>query len=233
MSPGDEPPPAARDAALILCHELHQPLTYLLGSLDRAYQALERRRRRGDAEQAALQVARCLADAHATAQHLLRVVAETHAWAHPQPERARRLDLRATVRAAAAMVQPGDDDDAPIVIDAVEPAWVLGIDTRLVYVFVALFAEALADDTSVLAHIRAAGGEVSVELHRGAPLATAEPRRATSYEELPAALGRSVVRHIVAAHGGRIERWPSAGAGIACRVTLPLLSAPVVSLCKE
>jgi signal transduction histidine kinase len=209
----------APDVATALCHELHLPLAHLLDSLDRAHEAL-RRRPAATADQPSLQLLRSLADAHTTTRHLLRVVGDVHGQARVEPRRTRRLDLRVAVRAAAMMTQTLDGD---IAIDAPQPAWVDGVDTRLVHLFAALFADALADERVLVASVRSHGDEVIVELRHDAP---PPPTLAAhdSADERSRALGRAVVRHIVAAHGGRIERWPNAGAGIAARVTLP--SAP-------
>ena len=209
------------DVAAALVQEIHQPLRYLLGSLERAHQAL-RARLGGGGEQAALRAARCLADAQATAQHLLRLVDDVGDHARVERRAARRLDLRVAVRAAAAMVQPGGAVDAAIAVDAPEAAWIEGVDTRLVDVFVTLFAEALADEMAVIARVRESGGEVVVELRHGAPLPSRTQLHACAGSDEPSrALARSVVRHIIAAHGGRVERWPALGGGIAVRVTMP------------
>jgi len=150
----------APDVATALCHEIHQPLSCLLASLDRAHEALRRCAAAGAAQEA-LRVAHCLADAHATARHLSRVVGDVHGHTRAEPRRTRRLDLRATLRAAAAMVQPSDGDGA-ITIDAPEPAWVDGVDTRLVHVFVALFADALTAERPLLVRVRASAVQIVV-----------------------------------------------------------------------
>jgi nitrogen fixation/metabolism regulation signal transduction histidine kinase len=212
--------------AAALCHEIHQPLTCLLSSLERANQAL-RRQPVTVADQALLQVARLLADAHATAQHLARVVAEVHAQAQSEPRRMRQLDLRAAVRAAAAMAQPGNSDASEIAVDAPEAAWVDGVDTRLVHVFVALFAEALGEDAAVVARIRRVDGAIVTELRSGSTVVE-PPARVVSIGAgagTSRALSRAVARHIVSAHGGQLDHWPSAGAGILARVVLPSTSA--------
>lgn len=212
----------APDVATALCYELHQPLTYLLASLDRAHDELKRSAARGRCEQPALRVAHCLADAHGIARHLLHVVADVQGHARAEPRRTRRLDVRAALRAAAAMVQPADGAP-PIALDAPEPAWVDGVDTRLVHVFGALFADALADDVALVARVCTNAGDVVVEI---APAPSddddaAAPRRAHAVDQQSSALERAVVRHIVTAHGGRLERWPACGAAVRHRVTLP------------
>jgi C4-dicarboxylate-specific signal transduction histidine kinase len=215
---------SSEDAAVAaaLCHELNQPLTCLLSSLERAVAVL-RRKPLSVADQTLLQLARSLADANATAQHLVRVVAEVHGQARKEPRTRRQLDLRAAVRAAAAMAQ-GSDDSIEISIDAPEAAWVDGIDTRLVHVFVELFAEALAEDPALVARMRRTDDEVVTELRYGAPRSSSKadarvPRPVAGPER---GLDRALVRQIVAAHGGRLESWPCAGAGTLVRVTLPL-----------
>ena len=207
------------DVAAALCHELHLPLGHLIDSLDRAHETL-RRRPAATADQATLQLLRCLADAHTTARHLLRVVADVHGQARIEAHQTRRLDLRAAVRAAAAMSQPLDGD---IAIDAPRPAWVDGVDTRLVHVFAALFTEALAHRGALVARVRSDDDAAVVELCADAapPSVPRAARRALAAGERSRALGRAVVQHIVVAHGGRVERGPSAGAGLFARVTLP------------
>jgi signal transduction histidine kinase len=216
-----EGPAGEPDAAVALCHEIHQPLTYLLVSLDRAREALQQRLRDGDADQPTLYAARSLADAYATAQHLVRVVGEVHDWAGREPRQARRLDLRAVVRAAAAMVQPGGPRESTIAVDGPDAVWIDGDDTRLVHVVVTLFAEALHEETALVASVRASGGEVFVELCHGGADRYEDLRPITGPGALSRALGRSLVCHIVRAHGGRLERWPELGPGVTCRVTLP------------
>lgn len=212
---------SAPDVAEALCDQLHRPLTYLLASVERANEALRCRAGDGDgAEQGSLRIARCLADVQATAHHLLAVVSEVHGHARAEPRRMRRLDLRAAVRAAAAMVQPGGGDPA-ITIDAPEAVWVDGIDTRLVHVFVALFADALAEEAPLVARLRVVDGGVRVEVAYSSPAHTTARPTAHGLDELSPGLARAVVRYIVAAHGGRLDTWPVAGPGLACRVTLP------------
>ncbi|MGZ3428613.1 MAG: hypothetical protein ACXVCV_18295 [Polyangia bacterium] len=205
--------------AAALCHEIDQPLTCLLSSLERAREVL-RRTSLTVADQTLLRIARTLADANATAQHLVRVVADVHGHARPEPRQRRPLDLRAAVRAAAAMAQ-GSDEAIEISIDAPEAAWVDGIDTRLVHVFVALFADALAEDAALVARVRQSDDEVTAELCYGAPRPCASDARRPRHAGGARTLDRAVVRHIVAAHGGRLEAWPGAGAGTLARVTFP------------
>lgn len=212
-SAAGEPAP---DVATTLCHQIHQPLTCLLASLERAQEALRRCAPDG-ADQDSLRVAHCLADAQATARHVLSVVAGVHGDVAVEPRRTRRLDLRAALRAAAAMVQSAHDG-ADITVDAPEPAWVDGVDTRLVHVFMELFAEALADEPALVATVRCVGRDVTVEGWRVGP---SEGTRGPSVGPLSRALARAVVGHVVALHGGRLELWPSAAAGICWRVTLP------------
>jgi C4-dicarboxylate-specific signal transduction histidine kinase len=221
-------PTASADAvvAAALCHEIYQPLSCLLTSLEHAHEAL-RRRPAVPTEQPVLRLARWLADAHATASHIARVVADVHGQARQEPRRMRKLDLRAAVRAAVVMAQPGTDQDAEIIVDAPRPAWVEGVDTRLVHVFLELFSEALIEESVVVVRVCADGDEVVTELRHAGPTADARTRRASGSPSLSPsevsspALDRAVVRHIIAAHGGRLECWPDAGAGVLARVTLP------------
>jgi hypothetical protein len=115
----------------------------------------------------------------------------------------------------------GSDEAIEISIDAPEAAWVDGIDTRLVHVFVALFADALADDAALVARVRQSDDEVTAELCYGAPRPGASDARRPRHAGGARTLDRAVVRHIVAAHGGRLEAWPGAGAGTLTRVTFP------------
>ena len=155
---------------MALCHQIHQPLTHLLASLDGAHAALRQRLRDDAGDQSALQAARCLAEARATAQHLLRVVGDVHEHAHHEPQRARRLDLRAVVRAAAAMAQPGGAGKAGIVVDAPEAVCgSMASTSRLVHVFLPSVSEAVTDETATVASVRSDGGEVFVELCHGGP----------------------------------------------------------------
>lgn len=207
--------------AAALCHEINQPLACLLSSLERAHEVL-RRKPLTVADQTLLQIARSLADANATARHLVRVVADVNGQARKEPRKQRQLDLRAAVRAAAAMAQ-GSDESIEISIDAPEPAWIDGIDTRLVHVFVELLADALVEDSGLIVRVRTSGDEVVTELRYDAPRASSPAGAALRRPAGGAArmLDRAVVRHIIAAHGGRLESWPCAGAGTLARVTLP------------
>ncbi len=220
-----DPPDDTPDVASALCHELHLPLGHLLDSLERAHETL-RRRPAATPDQPTLQLLRCLADAHSTARHLLRVVADVHGHARAEPRHTRRLDLRAAVRAAATMVQPPDGD---IAIDAPDAAWVDGVDTRLVHVFAALFTEALEQHAALVVRVRAVDGDVVVELRGDAVTARPPlpPSTHAATDERSRALARAVVGHVVAAHGGRLERRPLASPGVAARVTLP--AAPRIS----
>jgi signal transduction histidine kinase len=205
----------APDVAAALCHELRLPLDHLLERIDRAHRALERRASAG-IDDATLKALRCLADAHATARHVLRVVDDVDARVRIDGRRERRLDVRTVVRAAAAMMPALD-----IAVDAADVAFVDGVDTQLVHVFATLLAELGEDEVAVIARVRAADGGVVVELRYEDPsrAPAGDARRMRPRDT--AAVGRSVVRHIVATHRGRIERWPLAGAGVFARVTLP------------
>jgi hypothetical protein len=205
-----------------LCHELHGPLEQLVKSLELAQRALAGPHAARDG-QAGLRAARSLADARAVARHLERVIAElsAHAGGAQQP---RRLDLRSVVRGAAAMAQSGDDGRAAIVVDADAPAWVLGVDTRLVHVFVELFAEALAAAPEIAVRVGAEGGEVTVEVQRAAG-ASSRPTGSTGGFSQP--LRRAVMRHIVAAHGGRVDE--AGGTPLLARVVLPAAPASALS----
>ncbi|HXU70006.1 MAG TPA: hypothetical protein VN947_11790 [Polyangia bacterium] len=200
------------DVTGALCHALELPLEHLLGRIERAGEVL-RRRPANVADQSTLQLAYCLADARDTVQHLARVVADVRGWTRGESRRLRPLDLRVAVRAAAAMAERRDGRAADIAIDAPEPMWVDGIDTRLVHVFTALFAAALTEADAIVARLALVDGEITVELRLpGAGHAPSEDARP---------LGRALVRHIVAAHGGHLELGPAAGAGNFARVTLP------------
>jgi hypothetical protein len=193
------------DVATALCRELRLPLDHLLERLERANRALQARTAAiGDG--ATLQALRALADAHSTTRHLLRVVEE-----RLDAGRMRRLDVRGVVRAAVAMTPELD-----VAVDAPEAAFVDGVDSRLVHAFAALLAEAATDDAALVARIGRSGDEIVVDFcydDGSARDGSVGPRG-------PHAIDRSVVRHIIAAHGGRIERWPQAGRGVAVRVTL-------------
>lgn len=200
------------DVTGALCHALERPLEQLLGRIERAGEAL-RRRSAPIADQSTLQLAYCLADAHHTVQHLARMVADVRGWTRGESRRLRPLDLRVAVRAAAAMAERADGSGADIAIDAPEPMWVDGIDTRLVHVFTDLFAAALGEADAVVVRLALVDGEVAVELR------VPGAGRVPSQDARP--LGRALVRHIVAAHGGHLELWPGGGDGIFARVTLP------------
>jgi phosphoglycerate-specific signal transduction histidine kinase len=204
-----------------LCHELHGPLEQLVKSLELAQRALAGPHAARDG-QAGLRAARSLADARAVARHLERVIAELSAHAGGAPQ-TRRLDLRSVVRGAAAMAQSGDDGRAAIVVDADAPAWVLGVDTRLVHVFVELFAEALATAPEIAVRVSSAAGEVTVEVLRAAS-SVGRPHGSSGGFSQP--LRRAVMRHIVAAHGGRLD--DAGGTPLLARVVLP--AAPASAL---
>jgi len=212
----DEP-----DVTAALCHELELPLAHLMARIDRAHELL-RRRRVPVMDQSMLQLAHCLADAHDTAQHLARVIADVTGFAHGDRRPSRPLDLRVAVRAAAAMAQRPDGGAADIAVDAPAPAWVDGVDTRLVHVFVTLFTEALADEHGLVVHVGTVDGEIVTELRWSVSERHAARGACPSLPARSPALGRALVHHIVAAHGGHLEHWPTAGAGVAARVTLPL-----------
>jgi hypothetical protein len=199
-----------------LCHELHGPIEQLLKSLELAQRALTGPHAARDG-QAGLRAARSLVDAQAVARHLERVVAELSAHASGGPQH-RRLDLRSVVRAAAAMAQSGDDGSAAIVVDADAAAWVQGVDTRLVHVFIELFSEALALAPEIEVRVFAAAGEVITEVRRAAaPTKSKRPNGASGGWSQP--LRRAVMRHIIVAHGGRID--DSDAAPLMSRVVLP------------
>lgn len=208
---------AAPDVAAALCHELRLPIDHLLECIERAHDAL-RARATPAIDGPILRALRCLADAQATARHLLRVVDGVESTTPVEGHRMRRLDLRGVVRAAAAM-QP----DVDIAVDAPDAAWVEGVDTRLVHAFSVLLADVVADEVAIVARLRAVGDRVVVEL-RAEDDATTALRRA--WAGRASAVDWSIVRHILAAHAGRLERWPPGSAGVLVRVTLPASRAP-------
>src|SRR5207244_11374420 len=98
-------------------------------------------------------------------------------------------------------------------------------DTRLVHVFLELFADAFFEDSALLVHVRCHEHIVVTELRYGT--LRSEEGEARLYPArgdggAPPKLDRALVRHIVAAHGGPLERWPVAGNGGLARVPLPL-----------
>ena len=195
------------DLAAALCHQLRLPLDHVLDRIQRAHDAL-RARNAPSIDGATLKALRCLADAHVTTRHLLRLVDDVDGQAPVVGGRMRRLDVRGVVRAGAAMLPELD-----IAVDAPDAVFVDGIDTRLVHVFTALFAAALTEADAIVARLALVDGEITVELRLpGAGHAPSEDARP---------LGRALVRHIVAAHGGHLELGPAAGAGNFARVTLP------------
>ena len=208
MDPADEQP----DLAAALCHQLKLPLEHVLERIQRALDAL-RARSVPRIDGATLKAMRYLADAHAATRHLLRIVDDVDSQAPVDARRMRRLDVRGVVRAAAAMVPELD-----VAVDAPDAAFVTGDDTRLVHAFTTLFAELADGERAIIARVRGIGDVVLVELWRDGA-ASAPPRRAR--DGGARAVGRSVVRHIVAAHGGRVERKPLAGADLLVRVRFP------------
>lgn len=216
------------DVAAALCHEIQQPLDCLLASLERAARAL-RRHPRGDAadEQPLLHFARWLADAESTAQHLQRVVADVGRRARREPRHVRQLDLRATVRAAAAMAQSGKLG-ADIAVDAPLPAWVDGVDTRLVHVFLHLFESALDDGGALEVRVARGDDDVTVEVRRR-PIGLTSPRSRSASgaatDVVSQDLGAAVARQIVAAHGGQLVVDHGSADGSLARLTLPLARA--------
>ena len=208
----DDPADDAPDLAAVLCHELRLPLEHVLERIQRALDAL---RRRADPriDGATLKAMRYLADAHAATRHLVRIVDDVDDHATVDRRRLRRLDVRGVVRAAAAMVPELD-----IAVDAPYAAFVAGIDTRLVHLFTTLFAELAGEVRAIIARVRAIDELVFVELWRDGG-AGARARRAG--DRGARAVGRSVAGHIVAAHGGRVEREPIPGADLLVSVRLP------------
>ena len=205
------------DLAAALCHQLRLPLDHVLDRIQRAHDAL-RARNAPSIDGATLKALRCLADAHVTTRHLLRLVDDVDGQAPVVGGRMRRLDVRGVVRAGAAMLPELD-----IAVDAPDAVFVDGIDTRLVHVFTTLLADVATDELALVARIRVVDEEARVELLADGG-ASARPwrRRGTNLS----AVGRGVVRHIVAAHRGRLERWPSVGPGVLVRVGFPAAVAP-------
>jgi hypothetical protein len=94
-----------------------------------------------------------------------------------------------------------------------------------VHVFAVLLESAFAESRALVARVTSGAEEVTVELHHVGPEPNPRPTVTTMPSEASRALGCSVVRHILAAHGGKLERHPRDGVSV--RVTLP--AAPLLA----
>jgi C4-dicarboxylate-specific signal transduction histidine kinase len=210
-----------------IAHEINNPLTALIASLD-----LASRRRRGSLEEAP--TARLLGNASDAAARIRMLVQGLRRFAHPAGTR-EPVDVPAALETALQLTAART---LTVVREIDDVAPVLGSEPELVQVFVNLIvnaADAMNDTPSERAELaircHAGAGEIVVEISdRGPGFAPAardhlfEPFATTKPVGQGTGLGLSICRQLVLSMGGRIEVGDRAGGGATVRVAIPTVA---------
>jgi signal transduction histidine kinase len=237
MRPSPLPLDAAEDIELsaTLCHELNQPLSYLISSLGLVRSSLTRLcAAQGDHQ--TMHVLKWVEGAYASAEHIARVVNDVRAQTLREPAPDRPLDLRGLLHKTIAMVEHEMHRRARLECDLSFAPLVVGSETRLVQVFLNLLVNAAlaipegqpdahAIELRLCQH---PNGYVAVEVaDDGCGISDehleriTEPYFTTRAGGSSMGLGLAVCKRIVAAAGGRLEVEQRPAGGTTVRVILP------------
>jgi PAS domain S-box-containing protein len=215
-------------------HEVNNPLSFVLGSLELMASDIERAR--GPARDAAVaSLEERLRDARAGAERVRTIVRELKTFARVDERPVRPVDVRAALDAAAAMARNEIRHRARLVLD-VEPSLRVSADEgRLGQIFLNLLlnaAHAIAEGDANANEIRVVarpdGDSVRIEVtDTGSGIAADalpkifDPFFTTKGAGGGTGLGLAICHAIVTALGGRIEIESVVGRGTTARVSLP------------
>lgn len=217
-----------------IAHEINNPLTYVLASIELTMRRLER----GGMD--AREVIDGLRSAREGVERVGAIVRDLGAFARSSDEKRRSIDVRRVLEAAIKLTANEIRHRATLVQDHGEVPAVWGVETRLVQVFVNLLtnaAQAISEGDAAKQSIRIATrtdpeGRVVVEVtDSGQGIAPEHFERIfepfwTNKTEVGSGLGLSIVHGIVSAMGGRISVQSEVGRGTTFRVTLPASGRP-------
>jgi two-component system, NtrC family, sensor kinase len=237
MKPNRLPLEASEDieVAATLCHELNQPLSYLVSSLGLVRSGLTRLcAAHGD--QQTLHLLKWVEGAYASAEHIARVVSDVRAQTLREPLPERPLDLRGILRKTVSMVEHEMQRRARLQCDLDFAPLVMGSETRLVQVFLNLLVNAALaipegrpDQHAIQLRLcQHPNGYVAVEVaDTGRGISdenlerVTEPYFTTRLGGTSMGLGLAVCKRIVVAAGGRLEIEQRPAGGTTVRVILP------------
>ncbi|MBF5041910.1 response regulator [Aggregicoccus sp. 17bor-14] len=219
-----------------VAHEVNNPLSFVLGNLRFAREALAQGRALEEGERAELLEA--LGEAHVGADRVRLIVQDLKTFSRPQDARERPVDLREVLRVAVKMAGSELRHRAHVVEAYAEAPRVQGSEARLSQVFLNLLinaAQAISpghpERHEVRIALHAVEGGACVEVSdTGTGIAQADLARifdpffTTKPVGSGTGLGLSVCHGIVSALGGRIEVQSEPGRGTTFRVTLPAAS---------
>jgi two-component system NtrC family sensor kinase len=241
--PSEGDPGGEVELAAELCHEVNQPLTNLLSSLEMVRRGLLRATAANGSQQL-LHLTKWVEGAYASAEHLARVVGDMRSQTLREPHPPRALDVRQPIRAALAMVEHEASRRAQLVCELPAPAWVVANDTRLVQVLLNLMVNAMLaipagkpeDNRLVVRLSDTLDGLIAIEIRdTGAGIPTDQLHRVTeayfttrSSDGVSMGLGLAICKRIVTGYGGRllVERAPDRGT--LARVLLPRTDPPTL-----
>jgi PAS domain S-box-containing protein len=229
--------------AASVAHEINNPLTYVLGSLERADGELEAAlARRGDDGRAAMERTRALlAGARSAAERVGAIARDLRTFSRPGDDAEQRpVSVAAVIRAVLQLVEKEIEVRARLTVTLADTPPVKGNEQRLVQVVLNLVVnawQALPDPDPARHEIGLRtyrdDGFVVIEVSDTGPGIPAglrarifEPFFSTKDVGEGSGLGLFVCRNIVAGFGGDIAVDDRPGGGTLFRVRLPIAEAP-------
>lgn len=218
--------------AAAVAHEVNNPLTYVLGNLERMHEAMlaQPESRCGDLVAQA-------ADSLEGSERIRRIVKDLRTFSRDEPGIRRDvLELTPIIKRAASLAAPRTRGSATVrmELDTVGPT--LGDEGRLVQVLVNLlvnaaqaFEEVARTDVKILVRLRQEGRTLLLEVvddGPGVPSAIADrifdPFFTTKERGEGTGLGLSICRNIIQASGGEISLCDAPSGGTCVQVRLPV-----------
>lgn len=213
-----------------MAHEINNPLTFVVGSLELLESEMNRA-----GESVSGPLAERIQDARVGLERVRAIVRDLKTFARVQESRVGAVELGPVIERALAMVHGEIRHRARIVLELGHVPRVVADEGRLGQVFVNLLVNAAqaipegdADANEIRVVARTEGGAACVEIHdTGAGMAPDvlerifDPFFTTKVAGAGTGLGLSICQAIVSALGGRIDAKSTPGRGTVFRVVLP------------
>jgi signal transduction histidine kinase len=212
----------------MLCHEMTQPLCFLLTNLGAARVGLARVAA-NRYEPRLAQLERWIEDAYECADQLGHVLADIRTHIRREPERQAKAELGALLDRALAMVETDAYDRARILRDYDRvPAMVCSA-WRLQQVFLNLLSNSLRaiptgarEENHIAVRLRADEETSRIVIEIRDTGGGIEKDETVRREKGGMGLGLAISERILAAHGGTLALEPNQPRGTVARITLPL-----------
>jgi two-component system, cell cycle sensor histidine kinase and response regulator CckA len=236
--------------AASVAHEINNPLTYILGSVDEVERLLSRSERRHEGPDGTVTMLRSelgnlrerLSEIRTGADRVRHVARDLRSFARPDDETVSAVELGAVVRAVLELVRKDVEARARLVLELQDTPAVRANEARLVQVILNLLVNAWqalgpGDPARHEIGLRtfSDGRRALIEVWDsgpGVPLAQRsrifDPFFSTKEIGEGTGLGLFVCRNIVTAFGGSISVHDHRGGGALFRVTLPAATGGVV-----